>query len=39
VSTETSLELIPCDDVDVPMIVALHLPPIGCRGKELVYGK
>jgi hypothetical protein len=34
-----SLELIPRDGVDVCMGVAVCLPPVGCRSKELVHGK
>jgi hypothetical protein len=36
---ETSLELIPCDGVDVCMGIAVCLPPIGYYSKELVHGK
>jgi hypothetical protein len=36
---ETSLELIPCDGVNICMGVTVCLPPICCRTKELVRGK
>jgi hypothetical protein len=36
---ETSLELIPCDGVDVRMGVALRLPPVGYYSVELVHSK
>jgi hypothetical protein len=36
---EMSLELIPCDGVDICMGVTVCLPPICCRIKELVRGK
>jgi hypothetical protein len=36
VSAETSLELIPCDGVDVHMGIAVRLPPVGCCPIELV---
>jgi hypothetical protein len=39
VSTKMSLELIPCDGVDICMGVAVCLPPVGCRSIELVCGK
>jgi hypothetical protein len=39
VGTETSLELIPHNIIDVCLGVALHLPPICCCSKELVHGK
>jgi hypothetical protein len=39
VVTETSLELIPRDVVNISMGVTLRLPPICCRTKELVHGK
>jgi hypothetical protein len=39
VSTKTSLELIPCDGVDVRMGVVVRLPTVGCRSIELVRGK
>jgi hypothetical protein len=39
VSAETSLELIPCDGVDVHMGIAVRLPPVGCYLIELVRSK
>jgi hypothetical protein len=36
VGGETSLELVPCDGVDVHMSVAVRLPPVGCCPIELV---
>jgi hypothetical protein len=39
VSTKTSLELVPCDGVDVCMGVAVRLPPVGYHSVELVRGK
>jgi hypothetical protein len=39
VVTETSLELIPRDGVDICMGVTVCLSPICCRTKELVHGK
>jgi hypothetical protein len=39
VSTETSLELVPHDGVDIDMGVVVCLPSVGCRPKELVCGK
>jgi hypothetical protein len=36
---ETSLELIPCDGVDICMGVTVCLPPICYRTKEHVHGK
>jgi hypothetical protein len=36
VSAETSLELNPCDGVDIHMGIAIRLPPIGCCPIELV---
>jgi hypothetical protein len=39
VSTRMSLELIPRDDVNICMGVAVHLPLAGCRSIELVHGK
>jgi hypothetical protein len=36
---ETSLELVPHDRVNIWMGVAVCLPPICCRTKELVHGK
>jgi hypothetical protein len=39
VSTKMSLELIPCDGVDVHMGVAVHLPLVGCCSIELVRSK
>jgi hypothetical protein len=39
VITETSLELVPRDGVDIYMGVTVCLPPICCRTKELVHGK
>jgi hypothetical protein len=36
---EMSLELIPCDGVDICMGVTVRLPPICCRTKELVHDK
>jgi hypothetical protein len=34
-----SLELIPCDGVDVHMGIAIHLPLVGCYPIELVCTK
>jgi hypothetical protein len=39
VSAETSLELIPCDAVDVHMGIAVRLPLVGCCPIELVCSK
>jgi hypothetical protein len=39
VITETSLELIPSDGVNISIGVIVRLPPICCRTKELVRGK
>jgi hypothetical protein len=39
VSTKMSLELVPCDGVDVRMGVAVRLPPVGCCSIELVRSK
>jgi hypothetical protein len=39
VVTEMSLELVPCDGVDICMGVTVRLPPICCHTKELVRGK
>jgi hypothetical protein len=39
VSAEMSLELIPCDGVDVHMGIAVRLPPVGCCPIELVRSK
>jgi hypothetical protein len=39
VVTEMSLELIPCDRVNICMGFTVHLPPICCHTKELVRGK
>jgi hypothetical protein len=39
VSTKMSLELIPCDGVDVHMGVAVRLPPVSCRSIKLVCNK
>jgi hypothetical protein len=39
VSAETSLELIPCDGVDIHMGIAVRLPPVGCCPIELVRNK
>jgi hypothetical protein len=39
VSSEVSLELIPCDSLDVGVGVAVSLPPIRCGSKELVRHK
>jgi hypothetical protein len=39
VSTKMSLELVPCDGVDICMGVAVRLPPVGCHSIELVHGK
>jgi hypothetical protein len=36
---KTSLELIPCDGVDVRMGVTVRLPSVGCHSIELVRGK
>jgi hypothetical protein len=34
-----SLELVPCDGVDVHMGIAVHLSPVGCCPIELVRSK
>jgi hypothetical protein len=39
VGMEMSLELVPRDGVNVFMGIAIHLPPVGYRSKELVRGK
>jgi hypothetical protein len=39
VSAETSLELIPCDGVDVHMGIAVCVPPVSCCPIELVRSK
>jgi hypothetical protein len=39
VVTETSLELVPCDGVDICKGVTVRLSPICRRTKELVRGK
>jgi hypothetical protein len=39
VSVETSLELIPCDGVDVHMGITVCLPPVGCCPIELARSK
>jgi hypothetical protein len=39
VVTETSLELVPRDGVNICMGAIVCLPPICCRTKELVRGK
>jgi hypothetical protein len=39
VVTEMSLELVPCDGVDICMGVTVCLPPICCRTKELMRSK
>jgi hypothetical protein len=39
VSAETSLELVPCDGVDIHMGIAVRLPPVGCYPIELVRSK
>jgi hypothetical protein len=39
VSAEMSLELIPCDGVDVCMGIAIRLPPVSCCLIELVCSK
>jgi hypothetical protein len=39
VSAETSLELVPCDGVDVHMGIAVRLPPVICCPIELVRSK
>jgi hypothetical protein len=39
VSMKTSLELIPCDGVNVRMGVAVRLPPTGYCSIELVHDK
>jgi hypothetical protein len=39
VSTKTSLELIPCDGVNVHMGVVVRLPSVSCPSIELVCGK
>jgi hypothetical protein len=36
---ETSLELIPCDGVNVHMGITVRLPPVGCCPIELVRSK
>jgi hypothetical protein len=36
---EMSLELVPCDGVDVRMSIAVCLPPVGCCLIELVRSK
>jgi hypothetical protein len=36
---EMSLKLIPRDQIDVSVSIAVHIPPIRCRPKELVCGK
>jgi hypothetical protein len=39
VSAETSLELVPCDGVNVHMGIAIHLPPVSYCAIELVRSK
>jgi hypothetical protein len=39
VSAEPSLELVPCDGVDVHMSIAIRLPPVSCCAIELVRSK
>jgi hypothetical protein len=39
VGTETSSKLIPRNQIDVCVSVAVHFPPICCYPKELVRGK
>jgi hypothetical protein len=39
VGVETSLELLPGDDVDVRIGIAVHLPLVGCCAIELVRSK
>jgi hypothetical protein len=39
VSAETSLELIPCDGVNIHMGIAVCLPPVGCYLTVLVRSK
>jgi hypothetical protein len=39
VSTKRSLELVPCDGVDIHMGVAVCLPQVGCCAIELVHSK
>jgi hypothetical protein len=39
VSTKMSLELIPCDGVNIHMDVAVRFPPVGCCSIELVCSK
>jgi hypothetical protein len=39
VSAETSLELVPCDGVDIHMGIIVRLPPVGCYPIELVRSK
>jgi hypothetical protein len=39
VRMKTSLELIPCDGVNVRMGIAVRLPSVGCHSIELVRGK
>jgi hypothetical protein len=39
VSVETSLELVPCDGVDVHMGITVRLPLVGCCPIELVRSK
>jgi hypothetical protein len=39
VSVETSLELVPCDGINVYMGIAVRLPPVSCCPIELVHSK
>jgi hypothetical protein len=34
-----SLELVPCDGIDIPMGIAVRLPLVGCCAIELVRSK
>jgi hypothetical protein len=39
VSAEMSLELVPCDGIDVPVSNAVRLPLVGCCAIKLVRSK
>jgi hypothetical protein len=39
VSTKMSPELVPCDGVNICMVVAIRLPPVGCCSIELMRSK
>jgi hypothetical protein len=39
VSAKTSLELVPCDGVDIHLFMAVRLPPVGCCPIELMCSK